>query len=61
MDNFNSLSLEDQLLAAQKAMLLLNGGAQPPTPRRFQKVEHEPCQLTLKQRKKILEAKKKKK
>lgn len=56
----NNENLMYQLIAAQKAMLLLNGGAQPPRPRKFQKVEHEPCLLTLKQRKKILEAKKKK-
>ena len=44
MDNFDNLRLEEQLLAAQK----LNGGAQPPRPKRFQEVEHEPCPLTLK-------------
>lgn len=35
--------------------------AEPPNGPRYQKIPMEPCLLTLKQRKKILEAKKKKK
>jgi hypothetical protein len=51
-------SSEEELINLSE---LLGPVAEPPSGPRYQKIPMEPCLLTLKQRKKILEAKKKKK